>query len=55
MVKRAVSHFQKEEPPLEKILQTLRFSKIEKHVPANSDVLDLGCGYQGKLLQLLSN
>lgn len=55
MGSRNVSHFQKKEPPLENILQTLRFRKIEKYIPANTHVLDLGCGYQGKLLQLLSN
>lgn len=55
MSSRNVSHFQKKEPLLENILRTLRFRQIEKYVPANSHVLDLGCGYQGKLLQLLSN
>lgn len=55
MVRKAVSHFQKKEPPLENILQTLRFKQIEKHVLPNSHVIDLGCGYQGKLLQILSS
>lgn len=55
MSSRNVSHFQKKEPLLENILRTLRFRQIEKYVPSDSYVLDLGCGYQGKLLQLLSN
>lgn len=28
----------------------MRFGKIVKHVPANSKILDVGCGYNGKLL-----
>ena len=28
----------------------MRFGKIIKHIPANSRILDVGCGYSGKLL-----
>lgn len=33
----------------------MRFGKILKHVPANSKILDVGCGYNGKLLFKLKN
>jgi ubiquinone/menaquinone biosynthesis C-methylase UbiE len=44
------AHFEDQEPFLEKLLSFFRFKKIIKHIPANSKVLDIGCGYQGKLL-----
>ncbi len=54
-MRRKTSHFENEEPLFEKILRYLRFKKVIKYIPRNSKVLDLGCGYQGKLLQLISS
>lgn len=53
-MKRKISHFQLEEPALERLLQTLRLSQTEKLITNNSKVLDLGCGYEGELLKRLS-
>lgn len=50
---RKKSHFEGSEPFLEKILSTLRFEKIIKHIPENSKILDLGCGYNGNFLKKL--
>ena len=51
---RKTSHFQKNEPILESILVLIRFLKIKKYIKRNSIVLDLGCGYNAKLLYYLS-
>ena len=45
------SHFENKEPFFEKFLCELRFRKVIKYIPAKSKVLDLGCGYNGKLLR----
>jgi ubiquinone/menaquinone biosynthesis C-methylase UbiE len=47
---RSHSHFENEEPFFEKFLCEFRFRKIVKYIPANSKILDVGCGYNGKLL-----
>lgn len=52
---RKTSHFQKNEPFLEKFLQTLRFRKVFPYVKKDSKVLDIGCGYNGALLSMLSS
>lgn len=49
-MQRSVSHFEKKEPFFEKLLCTLRFKKVIRHIPVESKILDLGCGYNGKLL-----
>lgn len=48
---RQQSHFEDNEPFLENLLCFLRFRKIFRHIPKNSRILDLGCGYNGKFLQ----
>jgi len=52
---RKISHFQEKEPFLEKFLQLLRFRKIFPYVSKKSKVLDIGCGYNGALLSLVSS
>lgn len=52
---REYSHFENKEPIFEKILCELRYQKIVKHIPLNSKILDLGCGYDGKLLCKIKN
>ena len=52
---RKKSHFQEKEPFLEKVLQLLRFHKVLPYVKKDFRVLDVGCGYQGALLKLLSS
>lgn len=49
------SHFQENEPILEKLLQRIRFHKVIPFVKNGYKVLDLGCGYDGVLLQTLSS
>lgn len=51
---RKSAHFQKKEPLLESVLRKLRFQKIINHIPEHSKVLDIGCGYQGALLNKIS-
>lgn len=51
---RNISHSQTKEPVLESLLAMLRYKKIVKHIPANTVVLDLGSGYKGRMLRLLS-
>jgi len=51
---RNISHFQKKEPILEYLLAYIRFQKIRKYIRGGSIVLDLGCGYNAKLLYYLS-
>ena len=48
---RTNAHFEKKEPFLEEILYKLRFQKVIKSIPPGSKVLDLGCGFNGKLLK----
>lgn len=48
---RKQSHFENSEPLFEKFLGELRYRKIVKHIPPNSKALDLGCGFDGKLLR----
>ena len=48
---RTNAHFEKKEPFLEEILCKLRFQKVIKSIPPGSRVLDLGCGFNGKLLK----
>lgn len=52
---RKVSNGQNKEPILEYILREIRFAKVIGFVPNNSIVADLGCGYEGKFLQRISN
>jgi ubiquinone/menaquinone biosynthesis C-methylase UbiE len=47
------AHFENREPFFEKILSSLRFGKIIQYIPSNARILDLGCGYNGKLLQTI--
>lgn len=47
---RKCSHFENKEPFFENFLCELRFKKVIPHIPSKSRVLDVGCGYQGKLL-----
>lgn len=50
---RKTSHFQKKEPLFENILQWLRFSKVASYIKNNSELLDMGCGYQMSFLYYL--
>ena len=52
---RTKSHFQKKEPLLEKFLQVLRFRKVIPYIRKGNKILDLGCGYNGALLDKLSS
>jgi ubiquinone/menaquinone biosynthesis C-methylase UbiE len=49
------SHFEDKEPFFENLLCELRFGKVIRHIPPNSKVLDVGCGYNGKLLHKIKN
>lgn len=53
MTERSQAHFEKNEPCLEKFLLLWRFRKIFPHIPAGSRVLDIGCGFKGKLLKYI--
>lgn len=48
------SHFQHNEPFLEKILSAFRFRMAEKLIPTGAIVLDLGCGFDGGFLRRIS-
>ena len=50
---RTKSHLEDSQYFFEKLLGNLRFNKVINQVPKDSQVLDMGCGYQGTLLQLL--
>lgn len=52
---RAKAHAEDQEPILENFLSFLRFRKIIRHIPSNSKVLDMGCGYRGKFLTTIKN
>lgn len=54
MQKRKTSHFEKKEPVLESLLRYFRFNKIKPYILPNSNILDLGCGYNAYLLTKLS-
>ena len=54
-MKRKRSHYQKNEPILEGLLQKLRFLKVAPYIYKNVKVLDLGCGYNGALLRKFAN
>lgn len=49
------SHFQHNEPFLEKILSAFRFRMAERLIPPGARVLDLGCGFDGGFLQRIEN
>lgn len=51
---RQQAHFQNQEPLLERTLRNLRLKKIIRHIPADSQVVDLGCGYDYYLLRSIS-
>ena len=55
MFNRETSHFQGREPILEGLLSNFRFNKVAKYIPPNSNVLDLGCGYNGYLLEKIKD
>src|SRR4030042_2960857 len=50
---RKKSHLEGTEPFFDKILSSLRFKKVEKYIEPDSKILDLGCGYNGRLLAKL--
>lgn len=52
---RSRSHFEEQEPFLEKILQYNRFRKVEPYIKNGIKLLDLGCGFKGGLLKRVSN
>lgn len=52
---RTKSHSEDTQYFFEKILSQMRFKKVTRLVPKNSDVLDLGCGYHGNLLRILES
>lgn len=54
-MKRKYSHSQKHEPILEIIFQILRFLRIAPYIKRGSIVADLGCGYDGRFLKIISN
>lgn len=55
IIERTSAHSQDREPLLEIFLSFLRFRKIIRLIPENSIVLDLGCGYHGRLLSKIKN
>lgn len=55
MTQRPSAHFEKKEPILEKFLSNWRYRKIIPHIPKGSRLLDLGCGYEGRLLKKISS
>jgi len=52
---RKKSHCEENEPLLESILSMLRFMKITRHIPKNSKILDLGCGYNAIFAKRINN
>lgn len=54
-MERKHAHFENQEPFFEDLLCSLRFRRIIKHVPEDSKILDVGCGYRGKLLYKVRN
>lgn len=51
MAERSRAHFENKEPYLEIFLRNWRFRKIFPHIPKGSRVLDIGCGFDGKILK----
>lgn len=51
MTERKKAHLEDREPFLEKILSRRRFQKVIRHIPRESRVLDLGCGFRGSFLR----
>jgi len=51
MTQKSRAHFEKKEPYLENILRNWRYRKIIPFIPENARLLDLGCGYDTKLLK----
>jgi len=45
------AHGQGKEPFLEKILLHYRIFKVSRHINPDSNILDIGCGFNAKLLQ----
>jgi 2-polyprenyl-3-methyl-5-hydroxy-6-metoxy-1,4-benzoquinol methylase len=54
-MKRTKSHSQEREPILERILKQIRFIAVRPFVKKESNVLDLGCGYDGEFLKSISS
>jgi ubiquinone/menaquinone biosynthesis C-methylase UbiE len=54
-MQRETSHFQVTEPFLEKFLCKMRFRKIMHRIPPRSEILDLGCGYNGAFLRSIES
>ena len=52
---REYSHFEGREPFFEKILSRWRTGLARKYIPANSRILDLGCGFTGSFLKKIEN
>lgn len=48
---RKQSHSEDAEPLFDRMLSAWRFRKIIRYIPENSRVLDLGCGFDGKLIR----
>jgi SAM-dependent methyltransferase len=51
MTERSQAHFENKEPFLEKFLRNRRFRKILPHIPNDSKILDIGCGFNGEILK----
>lgn len=49
------SHGKQKEPFLERVLFHQRFHKVLKYIKPNSSVLDIGCGFNGKLLKTIEH
>jgi ubiquinone/menaquinone biosynthesis C-methylase UbiE len=49
------SHSENAEPFFDRVLSAWRFGKIIRHIPGNSRVLDLGCGFEGNLLRKIKD
>ena len=52
---RYISYAQDKESILDIIIKNLRFKTIISEIKLNTTVVDLGCGYQGELLRLISD
>ncbi|MFA6474999.1 MAG: methyltransferase domain-containing protein [Patescibacteria group bacterium] len=49
------AHFQGKEASLESLLRWLRLRRIVRHIPDNSVVVDLGCGYDAGFLHTIAS
>ncbi len=54
-MQREISHFQHEEPFLEKFLCKMRFRKIAHRIPPKTEILDLGCGFNANFLRTIES